>query len=98
MALNLIVKPKADNTAYLVEWQGSINGQRQAIAVVTGHGSEIPQLYDMLDDIGDVSKVKFQKIKSDTYVEIADEAYTKLLNPENNWKRFKGWDKQCPAL
>ena len=86
------------NKSFLVEWQGSINGQRQAIAVVTGHGSGIPQLYDMLDDIGDVSKVKFQSIQSDTYVEIADEAYTKFAIPENNWKRFEGWDKQCPAF
>ena len=62
----------------------------------TGRAS-IARLYDMLDDIGDVSKVKFHPIGTDSYVELHDRAFTKVIVSNNNWKIFKGWDSQCPA-
>tara|TARA_R100000808_G_scaffold21695_1_gene46889 strand:+ start:63 stop:332 length:270 start_codon:yes stop_codon:yes gene_type:complete len=87
-----------NSTAYLVEWCGSVNGSSRAIALVKGTGrASIARLYDMLDDIGDVSAVRFQIVGTDSYVELHDRAFTRVGALENNWKKFKGWDSQCPA-
>ena len=86
------------STAYLIDWQGSVNGSNQAIALVKGTGrASISRLYDVLDDVGDVSTVRFQKIGTDSYVELHDRAFAKVIVSNNNWKIFKGWDSQCPA-
>ena len=86
------------STAYLNDWQGSVNGSSRAIALVEGTGrASISRLYDVLDDVGVVSTVRFQKIGTDSYVELHDHAYTQVGVVENNWKKFKGWDSQCPA-
>ena len=86
------------STVYLVEWLGNVNGSSRAITIVEGTGrASIIRLFGMLDDIGDVSTVRFQKIGTDSYVELHDHAYTQVCVVENNWKKFKGWDSQCPA-
>ena len=86
------------STAYLIDWQGSVNGSSRAIALVEGTGrASIARLYDVLDDVGDVSKVKFHIIGTDSYVELHDRAFAKVIVSNNNWKIFKGWDSQCPA-
>ena len=73
-------------------------GSNQAIALVKGTGrANNSRLYDVLDDVGDVSTVRFQKIGTDSYVELHDQAYTQEGVVQNNWKKFKGWDSQCPA-
>jgi hypothetical protein len=86
------------STAYLIDWQGSVNGSSRAIALVKGTGrASIARLYDVLDDVGDVSKVKFHPIGTDSYVELHDRAFAKVIVSNNNWKKFSGWDSQCPA-